>query len=335
MNQERPVASPKRILLLGATGTIGAATAQALVARGHEVVCIIRPRIQKRDTQASNKANPPLLTGTSLVTGDVSDLDALEASAFTGAPYDAVISCLASRTGTQKDAQLIDYQANFNALTLARRSGVPHMILLSAICVQRPNLAFQRVKLDFEAALKASGLVWSIVRPTAFFKSLSGQVDRVKAGRPYLIFGDGTLTACKPISDRDLAMYIAGCLEDKTRHNRILPIGGPGPAITPKAQGEYLFSLLDQPPRFQSVSPKLLLKISSVLSLLARLYPPLAAKAEYARIGHYYATQSMLALDPETQTYRAELTPETGQDTLFEHYRDLMEETGASNKGAS
>ena len=43
------------------------------------------------------------------------------------------------------------------------------------------------------------------MRPTAFFKSLSGQVERVRGGRPFLLFGDGTLTACKPISDADLA----------------------------------------------------------------------------------------------------------------------------------
>ena len=70
--------------------------------------------------------------------------------------------------------------------------------------MQKPLLEFQRAKLAFEDKLKASGLTWSIVRPTAFFKSLSGQIARVRAGKPFLLFGDGTLTACKPISDDDL-----------------------------------------------------------------------------------------------------------------------------------
>ncbi|MBL3567114.1 epimerase, partial [Rhodovulum sulfidophilum] len=34
---------PRRIFLLGATGTIGRATLDALLARGHEVVCFLRP----------------------------------------------------------------------------------------------------------------------------------------------------------------------------------------------------------------------------------------------------------------------------------------------------
>jgi divinyl chlorophyllide a 8-vinyl-reductase len=77
---------------------------------------------------------------------------------------------------------------------------------------RNPDLAFQEAKLAFEAELIASGLTYSIVRPTAFFKSLSGQVARLKKGKPFLVFGDGTLTACKPISDRDLGTFIASCL---------------------------------------------------------------------------------------------------------------------------
>jgi len=135
----------------------------------------------------------------------------------------------------------------------AHRAGLRQVGLLSAICVQKPRLAFQHAKLAFEKALMDSGLTYSIVRPTAYFKSLSGQVERVRKGKPYLLFGDGGLTACKPISDDDLARYIAECLDDEMRRNRILPIGGPGPAITPRQQGERLFALLDRPPKFKRV----------------------------------------------------------------------------------
>jgi divinyl chlorophyllide a 8-vinyl-reductase len=73
-------------------------------------------------------------------------------------------------------------------LQLAKDTGVKHCVMLSAICVQKPLLAFQHAKLAFENELMHSGLTYSIVRPTAFFKSLSGQLQRVKAGKPYLIF---------------------------------------------------------------------------------------------------------------------------------------------------
>ena len=207
------------------------------------------------------------------------------------------------------------------------------MILLSAICVQKPRLAFQHAKLAFEQALTRSGLTYSIVRPTAFFKSLSGQVDRVRQGKPFLLFGDGMLTACKPISDRDLGEYLAGCVDDETRHDRILPIGGPGPAITPRQQGEALFALLGRPPRFRRVPVKLLDIIILVLTTLGRVIPGLAGKSDLARIGRYYATESMLVLDPLTGRYDADATPSTGSETLFDFYARLISGAATIDRG--
>jgi divinyl chlorophyllide a 8-vinyl-reductase len=210
---------------------------------------------------------------------------------------------------------------------------VGHFVLLSAICVQKPLLAFQHAKLAFEAALIQSGVTYSIVRPTAFFKSLSGQMARVKRGKPFLLFGDGALTACKPISDGDLAAYLVDCLEDERRWNRVLPIGGPGEAITPRQQGDALFAALDRKPRFRQVPVALLDGIIAGLSAAGRLAPALAAKAELARIGRYYATESMLVLNPATGRYDAAATPSTGTETLFDYYRTLAAGGAAPDRG--
>jgi divinyl chlorophyllide a 8-vinyl-reductase len=198
------------------------------------------------------------------------------------------------------------------------------MVLLSAICVQKPLLAFQHAKLAFEEALIDSGLTYSIVRPTAFFKSLSGQIERVRSGKPFLVFGDGTLTACKPISDDDLGAFLADCLDHPERHNRVLPIGGPGAAITPRRQGEELFRLLGRAPRFKQVPVGLLDAIIAVLGTGGRILPALADKAELARIGRYYATESMLVLDPASGRYDADATPSTGTETLFDFYAKVI-----------
>jgi divinyl chlorophyllide a 8-vinyl-reductase len=210
---------------------------------------------------------------------------------------------------------------------------VNHFVLLSAICVQKPLLAFQHAKLAFENALMESGMTYSIVRPTAFFKSLSGQLERVKKGKPFLLFGDGALTACKPISDSDLGDYIADCIHDQTRHNRILPIGGPGAAITPREQGEKLFELLGQEVRFKQIPVAMMDVIIAVLSFLGIVIPSLAAKAELARIGRYYATESMLVWNTQSGTYDADATPSTGTQTLFDFYADLVQGGEAPERG--
>lgn len=306
------LSAPKRVLLLGATGTIGRATLAALLARGHEVVCLLR---KGGDRGLPSEATSEI--------ADVSDPGAL-ARVFGARRFDAVVSCMASRTGTPKDAWAVDHGAHMGVLSAAQAAGVGHFVLLSAICVQKPRLGFQHAKLAFEAALQASGMTYSILRPTAFFKSLSGQIARLQQGKPYLLFGDGRLTACKPISDADLGAYLAGCLSDASRHNRILPIGGPGPAITPREQGEEIFRLLGRAPKFRRVPVGMMDAIIAVLGTLGRLSPGLRDKAEMARIGRYYATESMLVLDASSGQYDAEATPETGQDRLFDYYAEVI-----------
>ncbi len=305
--------APRRIALLGATGTIGRATLVALRSRGHAVVCLVR--------RGSEALRTPGLDARAV---DLADATSVTRDGLRGERFDAVVSCMASRTGVAADAWAVDHAAHLNVLRAAQDAGVGQFVLLSAICVQKPLLAFQHAKLAFEHELQVSGLVWSIVRPTAFFKSLSGQVERVRAGRPFLVFGDGTLTACKPIADADLADYLAGCLADPSRHHRVLPIGGPGPAITPREQAARLGEMLGRPVRLKQVPVGLLDAIGSALGAASKLVPALAAKAELARIGRYYATESMLVWDATAGRYDADATPSHGHRTLWDHYADLL-----------
>lgn len=292
------------VLLAGATGTIGRAVARELVARGHRVTCLLRGPAEDLPAGVTARVGGP--------------------EAVAGMAFDAVISCIASRTGVAEDAWAVDHRANVALLAAAKATGAGRFVLLSAICVQRPELAFQHAKLAFEAALRGSGLDWTVVRPTAFFKSLSGQVARVRAGKPFLVFGDATATACKPIGDRDLAVFIADAMVDPAARNRVLPIGGPGPAITPMDQVAILSDLLGRPVPVKRVPPWVMDRIVGGLTLAGRVVPALRAKAELARIGRYYSRESMLCLNPETGRYDAAATPEAGVETLRDHYAALM-----------
>ena len=307
----------KRVLLLGATGTIGRATLPALQAQGHEVHVVTRSR-------------NPVLNADQVLDCDIASLE----QHLKPGTYDAIVSCIASRTGAPKDAWAVDYGLNAAALRAAKAAEIEHFVLLSAICVQKPKLPFQKAKLAFERELQASGLTYSIVRPTAFFKSLSGQIDRLRKGKPFLIFGDGDLTACKPISDKDLAQYLTNCLTEPKLQNKVLPIGGPGPAMTAKDQGQALFEALDLEPRFKQVPVRLLDVIIAVLGALGRVAPALAAKAELARIGRYYATESMLVWNEDHAQYDADATPEFGSDTLAEHYAKAARGEREDDRGA-
>lgn len=323
---------PRRVFVLGATGTIGRATVRALVQSGHEVVCLVRPR-RKAGGGLEAADGPKFLEGAIVRWGDVTDRASLDRDGIRGEHFDALVSCLASRTGAPRDAWAIDYRAHVDALTAAKACGVSQMVLVSAICVQKPLLEFQHAKLAFEKVLQDSGLTFSIVRPTAFFKSLSGQIGRLKQGKPYLLFGDGNITACKPISDDDLGRFLCECLDDESRHNRILPIGGPGPAITPRQQGECLFALLKREPRYRHVPLALLDTIVWGFGTLSHVAPRIAEKAELARIARYYATESMLVLNPATGRYDEDQTPSTGTETLFDFYAHAVKGTASAPRG--
>ena len=76
-----------RVMLLGATGTIGRATARALHNDGHDVVCLVRP------------GAPALPDGVVTRVGQVTDQKSLRQDGFRGEAFDVLVSCLASRSG--------------------------------------------------------------------------------------------------------------------------------------------------------------------------------------------------------------------------------------------
>ena len=102
-----PSHHPRRVFVLGATGTIGRATVRALVLRGHEVVCFVRSRAGVGGALTPD-GSAELLKGASLRFGDVTDSASLARDGFCGERFDALVSCLASRTGAPKDAWAID-----------------------------------------------------------------------------------------------------------------------------------------------------------------------------------------------------------------------------------
>src|SRR5262245_8708243 len=94
---------PRRVIVLGATGTIGRAAVRALVTRGHEVVCLVRSRAGAGGELAAD-VDEKLLAGARLRFGNVTDPVSLARDGFAGERVDVLVSCLASRTGAPKDA---------------------------------------------------------------------------------------------------------------------------------------------------------------------------------------------------------------------------------------
>ena len=145
------------------------------------------------------------------------------------------VCCLASRSGTRRDSWEVDYTGGSNVLhafSKFSRAACPHFVLLSAFCVGKPRLQFQKAKLKLESEIRAmTNISHSIVRPTAFFKSIDGQIESVREGKPIMYFGDGTCAA-NAICATDLAKFLVDCAFDPSvLMNATLNVGGPGTII--------------------------------------------------------------------------------------------------------
>ena len=213
-----------RVVVFGATGYIGRFVVKELVERGYQVIAFARKNSGVGVSRAANRSLQIFPSNGSVWGCHRSGIDR-QRGLYRTSGCGCVVSCLTD--GGRKDSWAIDYQATLNTYQEGKRAGASHYVLLSAICVQKPLLEFQKAKLAFEAELIADQeMTHSIVRPTAFFKSLGGQVESCRKGGPYVMFG-GELASCKPISEADLASFMADCISDESKTTRSCPSEAP------------------------------------------------------------------------------------------------------------
>jgi len=149
------------ILVAGGSGTLGARLIPLLARRGADVRILAR-----------NPDGAPHPTGSQVdvVGGDVRDVRAVE-QAVSGAR--TVISAITG-FGMAGDvsARTVDWEGNANLIRAAKAAGVEHFILLS-VCQASPAHPIElfRMKHRAEEELRASGLAWTIIRPTAYMET--------------------------------------------------------------------------------------------------------------------------------------------------------------------
>mmetsp|Transcript_31774 Transcript_31774/g.51461 ORF Transcript_31774/g.51461 Transcript_31774/m.51461 type:complete len:103 (-) Transcript_31774:334-642(-) len=65
------------------------------------------------------------------------------------------------------------------------------------------------------------------------------------------------------------------------------------------------------------------LPLSSMVAVKSKVFKNLEDAAEFAKIGRYYAAESMLMLDDKGQ-YNSEITPSYGNDTLQDFFENSI-----------
>lgn len=149
MTVETP--TPRRILVLGATGSVGRLVVREAQQAGHDVVALVRD--EKRAARL-------LPTGVTLVRGDVAAPAGL-AEALDG--VDAIVATLGG------DAQRVDFGGMANVLTELGSRRV-HIVLMSVIGAANHDAGMGLIdwKRRGERLVRASGNTFTIVRPGWF-----------------------------------------------------------------------------------------------------------------------------------------------------------------------
>lgn len=301
MNDDKK--SAKKVLIVGATGYIGSAVVTESVRQGYDVIAVTRSL--KNDCQ---------FDGAEVVLADVTDPVSI-AEAF-NRKIDVVISCLACRSGLARDFDEIDYKATLNVLNAAKENGTGKFILLSAICVRKPDLPLQLAKLKMEDALIRSGIDYTIVRPTAYFWVFDVQTRMIANGKPGYLIGTGDQACHNPIAKEDLAEFMVGCIGSSEHKNRMFIIGGPevpDNIVTYRDSLMMIFESMGKEPKLVSIPGWLLTAVIRITGFIGLFSRKIGAFSEFLKIVYYYLENDMRA-------------PGYGSITLKQHLMDTTRE---------
>ena len=205
------------ITIAGGTGNLGSALIPRLVARGLPVRVITRDPSHVRGQMPS---------GVEVVVADVRDPETLR-GALSGTS--TLISAITGFGGPDAaGAPAIDRDGNLNLIEAARAAAVEHFILLSVAqaAAEHPIELF-RMKFAAEQELRASGLAWTIIRPTAYMETWVGIV-----GGPLLetgktrIFGAGN-NPINFVSAADVAGLVELAATEPGLRAQSIDVGGP------------------------------------------------------------------------------------------------------------
>ncbi len=202
----------QRILVAGATGYLGGFVAREFKRRGHFVRALARSP-HKLDSIRDDLDE--IVQGEVTVPGSISQV------------CDGIDTVFSSVGITRQKDKLsfrdVDYQGNKNLLDAAKKARVRKFIYISVYNGRDlRHLDIIDAHECFVDDIKASGMEYTIVRPTGYFSDMEDFLSMAKKGRVFLIGSGGN--RMNPIHGADLAEVCAGAIEEDREE---IDVGGP------------------------------------------------------------------------------------------------------------
>jgi NADH dehydrogenase len=205
------------ILIVGASGRLGSVVVRHLLAQGKSIRVMTRNPLGLAHLKQQ---------GVEIVSGDLRDRASL-ARACQG--VEQVLAAAHALDGKgDNNPQTVDDMGNRHLIDAAKAAGVKHFIFVSVQGASPDSpLEFFRIKYRTEEYLRASGLSFTILRPSAYMElwaQLIGQPIREQGKTT--IFGRGN-NPINFVSVEDVARFVRIALDDPRTRNAVIEVGGP------------------------------------------------------------------------------------------------------------
>jgi uncharacterized protein YbjT (DUF2867 family) len=261
--------TPLRVVVAGATGYLGKFVALEFARRGHRVRVLTRS--QSRLEAPGPFTAPAIEPGAvdEVFVGEVTRPETLKGLV---AGADVVFSCVGiSRQRDGLSFEQVDYQANRNLLDCALEGGVRKFVYVSMLGAEQiASLAITQAHERVVEEIAASGIEYSIVRPSGYYSDMGAVLDMAKRGRVLLV-GSGD-NRFNPIHGADLARV---CVDATLGDALVVEAGGPE-VLTQREVAELAFRVLGKPTKVTVVPMWLARGAVGAIRLLSRQFGDLA-----------------------------------------------------------
>lgn len=213
-------------LVAGATGFLGREICRQLTSKGHPTRALVRPT---SDPEAVAQLRE---WGVELIEGDLKEPQSL-AAACQG--VSTVLSTVTATRSRQADdtIEATDRLGQLNLVDAARDAGVERYVYISLSGQIDGDDPLTQAKRAVEERVRASGMTYTILRPTFFMEAWLGPAlgfDFPNGKATVYGTGDHPISW---ISLADIAAFAAHALENPAARNATIELGGPD-ALSPR-----------------------------------------------------------------------------------------------------
>ena len=204
-----------KILLVGATGTLGRQIAKQAIEEGHEVRCIVR---NPRKASFLQEWGCELTKGNILRKNDIS---------YALQDIEVAIDASTSRPDDKESIYQTDWQGKLNLFNECEDKGIKRVIFISILLTENfRNVPLMDVKYCTEKLLEKSDFDYTIFQSAAFMQGVISQFA-IPILDNQAVWMSGTPTKIAYMNTQDMAKIIVASIENKKTFKNKLPLVGP------------------------------------------------------------------------------------------------------------